>query len=111
MRLARRSCEAACTAPAVFNAANEVCVDAFHERRIGFLDILDVVVRVLDEHLRDPSTRTERMVSERALSLSKGSAQETDVRSIWRSDDELTLERVLAADAWARERARELTMH
>ena len=31
-----------------------------------------------------------------------------DVRSEWSSDDELTLERVLAADAWARQRARQV---
>jgi 1-deoxy-D-xylulose-5-phosphate reductoisomerase len=41
---------AACggTAPAVLNAANEVAVDAFCKRRIGFLDIEQVVRRALD---------------------------------------------------------------
>src|SRR4029453_13781132 len=38
------------TAPAVYNAANEVCVDAFHEGRIGFTQILDIVAVVLGEH-------------------------------------------------------------
>jgi 1-deoxy-D-xylulose-5-phosphate reductoisomerase len=38
------------TYPAVFNAANEQAVLAFHAGRIGYLDILDVVVRVVDAH-------------------------------------------------------------
>lgn len=38
------------TYPAAMNAANEVAVHAFLERRIGFLDITDVVSRVLEEH-------------------------------------------------------------
>ena len=38
------------TYPAVFNAANEQAVAAFHEGRIGFLDILDTVRRVVEEH-------------------------------------------------------------
>ncbi|ARJ05091.1 1-deoxy-D-xylulose-5-phosphate reductoisomerase [Cnuibacter physcomitrellae] len=39
--------------PAVFNAANEQAVRAFHDERIGFLDILDTVRRVVDEHSED----------------------------------------------------------
>ena len=38
------------SAPAVYNAANEVCVDAFHDREIRFGDILDIVAAVLGEH-------------------------------------------------------------
>lgn len=34
--------------PAVYNAANEVCVDAFHDGAIGFLDIVDTVAQVVD---------------------------------------------------------------
>ena len=41
----RRRAGSAARAPAVFNAANEDCVDAFHDGRIGFLDILDIVER------------------------------------------------------------------
>ncbi|WP_159605953.1 1-deoxy-D-xylulose-5-phosphate reductoisomerase [Agromyces humi] len=36
--------------PAVFNAANEEAVAAFHARRIGFLDIVDTVRDVVDAH-------------------------------------------------------------
>ncbi|QIK62749.1 1-deoxy-D-xylulose-5-phosphate reductoisomerase [Leucobacter viscericola] len=38
------------TFPAVYNAANEEAVDAFHEGRIGFLDIVDTVQDVLETH-------------------------------------------------------------
>ncbi len=48
--LARQVGEAGSTYPAVYNAANEVGVDAFHEGRIGFLDIVDTVERVVGEH-------------------------------------------------------------
>ncbi len=50
VRLARQVGEAGGTYPAVYNAANEVGVDAFHEGRIGFLDIVDTVERVVAEH-------------------------------------------------------------
>ena len=38
------------TAPAVMNAANEVAVEAFLDQRIGFMDIADIIKRVLDVH-------------------------------------------------------------
>jgi 1-deoxy-D-xylulose-5-phosphate reductoisomerase len=38
------------TYPAVFNAANEQAVTAFHEGRIGFLDILEIVSATVDAH-------------------------------------------------------------
>ena len=38
------------TWPAVFNAANEQAVAAFHAGRIGFLDIVDTVAAVIDAH-------------------------------------------------------------
>ena len=41
-QLARRAGRAGGTAPAVLNGANEVCVDAFFEGRLGFLGITDV---------------------------------------------------------------------
>jgi 1-deoxy-D-xylulose-5-phosphate reductoisomerase len=48
--LAKRVGEAGATYPAVFNAANEQAVLAFHAGRIGFLDILDTVTAVVDRH-------------------------------------------------------------
>jgi 1-deoxy-D-xylulose-5-phosphate reductoisomerase len=38
------------TFPAVFNAANEEAVDAFHSGRIGFLGIVDTIRRVVEAH-------------------------------------------------------------
>jgi len=75
--LARRVGEAGGTWPAVYNAANEVAVDAFHDGRIGFVDIVDTVARVVDAYAAEPASRVE----------------------------ELTLGDVLAADAWARDAA------
>ncbi|RXR27883.1 1-deoxy-D-xylulose-5-phosphate reductoisomerase [Oerskovia turbata] len=48
--LARAAASASATHPAVYNAANEECVAAFLEGRIGFLDIVETVQRVLGEH-------------------------------------------------------------
>jgi 1-deoxy-D-xylulose-5-phosphate reductoisomerase len=76
--LARAAGAAGGTAPAVYNAANEVCVEAFLAGGLQFTRIIDTVARVLSEH--------------------DGSSREL-----------VTLEDVLAADSWARDRARELT--
>lgn len=78
VELARTVGKSGGTAPAVYNAANEVCVDAFCAGRLGFLDIVDTVTRVVADHDTVP-------------------------------DAEITIEAVLAADAWARQRAAELT--
>lgn len=78
VRLARRVGEAGGTFPAVYNAANEVAVDAFHEGLIGFVDIVDSVERVVDAHA-DAHTGSEF--------------------------DASTVEGVLSADAWARGQA------
>jgi 1-deoxy-D-xylulose-5-phosphate reductoisomerase len=51
--LARRAGEAGGCAPAVLNAANEELVEAFHDNRVGFLQIADTVADVMDEWLRD----------------------------------------------------------
>jgi 1-deoxy-D-xylulose-5-phosphate reductoisomerase len=74
VRLAREVGAAGGTAPAVYNAANEVAVAAFHDGAIGFVDIVDTVERVVGEHV----------------------GSEHDASSV---------EGVLRADAWARERA------
>lgn len=76
--LARTAGEAGGCAPAVYNAANEVLVDAFHAGEVGFLRIVDTVRTVLDEWL-----------SERHGIVGNPG----------------TVEIVEQADAWARERA------
>jgi len=53
--LAKRVGEAGRTYPAVFNAANEVAVDAFHDGRIPFPAIVDLIERVVDAHAPDPA--------------------------------------------------------
>ncbi|UUI67487.1 1-deoxy-D-xylulose-5-phosphate reductoisomerase [Aeromicrobium duanguangcaii] len=78
IRVARRAGAFGRTAPAVFNAANEVCVDAFVAGDLDFLGIVDTVAEIVDEHLADPD---------------------------WGTGD-LTVARVLEADMVARERAR-----
>jgi 1-deoxy-D-xylulose-5-phosphate reductoisomerase len=75
VRLARKVGELGATYPAVYNASNEESVAAFLAGRIGFLDIVDTVERVVADHVAQPDP---------------------------------DLAGVLAADAWARDRAREL---
>jgi 1-deoxy-D-xylulose-5-phosphate reductoisomerase len=48
LRLARDSLRAGGGCPTILNAANEVAVEAFLRRRIGFLDIAAMVAQVLD---------------------------------------------------------------
>jgi 1-deoxy-D-xylulose-5-phosphate reductoisomerase len=74
LALARSAAEAGGTAPAALNAANEVAVGAFLDRRLAFSEIAPLIDRVMQTHR-------------------VGSAS--------------TLEEVLAADAWARDTARQ----
>ena len=75
VRLAREAGTRGGTAPAVYNAANEVAVRAFLDGEMRFTDIVPTVERVLAAH-DVPSEQTE-----------------------------LTVDDVLAADSWAREQA------
>ncbi|ODU06106.1 MAG: 1-deoxy-D-xylulose-5-phosphate reductoisomerase [Pseudonocardia sp. SCN 72-86] len=49
--VARRAGTVGGCAPAVLNAANEHLVTAFHDRRVGFLDIVDTVAATLETWL------------------------------------------------------------
>ena len=71
------------TMPAVFNGANEACVGAFLEGRIPFTGIVETVAAVVAEH--------------------EASAERVGANG-------LDLDAVLAADAWARERAARLAL-
>jgi len=53
------------TFPAVFNAANEQAVIAFHAGRVGYLGILDTVAEVVDRHEALPSTLEGVLEAER----------------------------------------------
>ena len=70
--LARKVAKLGSTFPAVYNAANEEAVEAFHSGKIRFTQIVEVIERVVDAHTAPAS---------------------------------LTLETVLAAEKWARDRA------
>ena len=50
LRLARAALDAGGLAPAVLNAANEIAVAAFLDRRIGFMEIPALIERALDRH-------------------------------------------------------------
>ena len=65
VRLARAAGAAGGSAPAVYNAANEVCVEAFLGGRLAFTGIVDTLARVLDEHeVRNLSTVADVVVAE-----------------------------------------------
>lgn len=51
LNLARRAGNEGGALPAVYNAANEVAVDAFCDGRIGYTDIWSVVEQVMDTHV------------------------------------------------------------
>ncbi|MDX1624459.1 MAG: 1-deoxy-D-xylulose-5-phosphate reductoisomerase [Gemmatimonadota bacterium] len=63
LSLARAAGEAGGTAPAAFNAANEVAVEAFLEERIGFLEIASTVERVLEAHETSPADSVETLLA------------------------------------------------
>jgi 1-deoxy-D-xylulose-5-phosphate reductoisomerase len=63
LSLARRAGLTGGTLPAVFNAANEIAVDAFRAGRIPFPGIWHCVSAVMDAHTVLPSTTLEAVVS------------------------------------------------
>ena len=87
--LARAAGAAGGTAPATYNAANEECVAAFLAGRIAFSGIVDTIARVMSEC--EPEFRRS------------GGSGDGGHRAAGSVDE------VLAADARARARARELT--
>jgi 1-deoxy-D-xylulose-5-phosphate reductoisomerase len=50
VKLARQVGSAGLTFPAVYNAANEQAVDAFHDRKISFQEILEIIEEVVSQH-------------------------------------------------------------
>jgi 1-deoxy-D-xylulose-5-phosphate reductoisomerase len=57
--LARQAGEAGGTAPAAYNAANEVCVAAFMAGQIPFAGIVDTVAQVVSEHRQTAGTAVD----------------------------------------------------
>jgi 1-deoxy-D-xylulose-5-phosphate reductoisomerase len=78
VRLARMAGEAGGTAPAVLNAANEECVDGFLAGRLAFPAIVDTLTEIVEER------------------VASGVGNQPGLAD------------VLAAETWARERARHL---
>jgi 1-deoxy-D-xylulose-5-phosphate reductoisomerase len=62
LSLARQAGEAGGTQPAVLNAANEVAVDAFVNRQIGFPGIPETVRRTLEAHRLVPHPSLEEIL-------------------------------------------------
>ena len=63
LRLALEAGEAGGTLPCVLNAANEVAVAAFLEKRIDFLDIERVVGECLEQHSREDVHSIEQLLA------------------------------------------------
>src|SRR5690606_5396228 len=61
--LAKQVGAAGSTYPAVYNAANEQAVDAFHEGRLSFLGIVDTSAEVVEQHT-PPSELTLETLAE-----------------------------------------------
>jgi 1-deoxy-D-xylulose-5-phosphate reductoisomerase len=57
LRLAREALDAGGARPAILNAANEIAVEAFLQRRIGFLEIAAIVADTLARY--DPAAPTD----------------------------------------------------
>lgn len=55
LRLAYEACRRGSTMPAVLNAANEIAVNAFLDKKIGFADIPDTIEKVMKAHQAAPS--------------------------------------------------------
>jgi 1-deoxy-D-xylulose-5-phosphate reductoisomerase len=63
LRLARDALRAGGGTPAILNAANEITVDAFLQRRIGFLDIADTVEDVLNLMGTPPAETLDEVIA------------------------------------------------
>jgi 1-deoxy-D-xylulose-5-phosphate reductoisomerase len=67
LALAFEALEAGGTAPALLNAANEVAVQAFLDKRIGFRDIDRVIERVMHENAHGAASSIEAVMAHDAL--------------------------------------------
>ena len=75
LNVARKAGLAAGTAPAVMNAANEICVQAFIERKLSFLSIVEIVNTVLENHLS-----SSEFIANKELNLDKLFASDKKAR-------------------------------
>lgn len=63
VKLAKQVGRAGLTFPAVYNAANEQAVHAFHDNKLSFLGIVDTIARVVDAH-EPPAQLTVQTLAE-----------------------------------------------
>jgi len=63
IRLAYRAMQEGGTAPAVLNAADEIAVQVFLERRISFTDIPRLIENALDSHKGSPGLTFESVMA------------------------------------------------
>ena len=63
LALARGALRAGGGTPTILNAANEIAVEAFMQRRIGFLDIIDTVAQVLDTMGTPPADSLDEVLA------------------------------------------------
>jgi 1-deoxy-D-xylulose-5-phosphate reductoisomerase len=63
LRIAREALRAGGGAPTILNAANEIAVAAYLDRRIGFLDIAAIVEATLDRLGRCPADTLDAVVA------------------------------------------------
>jgi 1-deoxy-D-xylulose-5-phosphate reductoisomerase len=63
VKLARRVGEAGLTYPAVFNAANEQAVDAFHDGKLSFLGIVELIDEVVQLHTPESTLSLETVLA------------------------------------------------
>ena len=82
------------TMPAVLNAANEVAVDAFLQKRIGFNDIPVIIKDTMNSHRKEVGTTRPH----------PGGLAEESNRAVREIDV------VIEADRWAREKAKAILM-
>ncbi|WP_144877332.1 1-deoxy-D-xylulose-5-phosphate reductoisomerase [Microbacterium sp. 1.5R] len=73
--LAKAVGRAGATFPAVYNAANEQAVTAFHEGRLTFLGIVDTISRVVDAHEPPPSLTVESLAEAESWARRMADAQ------------------------------------
>jgi 1-deoxy-D-xylulose-5-phosphate reductoisomerase len=66
LELARKAGEVGGTLPAVLNAANEIAVEAFVNRRISFPEITAIVRRTMDRHLPVPHANLQQILEANA---------------------------------------------
>ncbi|PYI66053.1 1-deoxy-D-xylulose-5-phosphate reductoisomerase [Arthrobacter livingstonensis] len=72
VELAKEAARRGSTCPAVYNAANEEAVHAFHAGRIGFLDIVDTIAEVLREHTPDSELTLESVLEAEVWARRRG---------------------------------------